>query len=82
MAGSPKKPIPSEAIVMPSWQAARYSSMRSIWTSVSAAPFLPSSRICSTRLSRARTSANSAATKKPLAATSTATPRRKRNSVI
>ncbi len=29
MAGSPMKPMPSEAIVMPSWQADRYSSMRS-----------------------------------------------------
>ena len=25
------KPMPIEAIVMPSWQAERYSSMRSIW---------------------------------------------------
>src|SRR5918999_6586376 len=82
IAGSPRKPMPSEAIVMPSWQAARYSSMRSICLSASAAPDLPSSRICSTRLSRARTSANSAATKKPLAATSRATPRRNKNSVI
>src|SRR5919106_5961088 len=82
IAGSPRKPMPSEAIVMPSWQAARYSSMRSIWWSASLAPRLPSSSICSTRPSRARTSANSAATKKPLAATSTATPKRRSSSVI
>ena len=70
-AGSPRKPMPSEAIVMPSWQAERYSSIWSICLSASAAPRLPSSRICSMRDWRARTSANSAATKKPLAATST-----------
>ena len=74
--------MPSEAIVMPSWQADRYSSMWSICASTSAAPRRPSSRICSTRPSRARTSANSAATKKPFAATSTTTPSRSRSSVI
>ena len=31
-AGSPRKPIPIEAIVIPSWQAERYSSMRSSCT--------------------------------------------------
>src|ERR671922_344571 len=81
IAGSPMKPMPREAIVMPSWHADRYSSMRSISCSASAAPFWPSSRICSTRLPRARTSANSAATKKPFRATSTATPRRRSSSV-
>ena len=33
--------MPSEVIVMPSWQADRYSSMRSICLSTSAAPRLP-----------------------------------------
>ena len=74
MAGSPMKPMPSEAIVMPSWQADRYSSMWSIWCAARRAPFLPSSASSSIFVPRARTSANSAATKKPLAATSTATP--------
>src|SRR5918992_3975869 len=82
IAGSPMKPMPSEAIVMPSWQADRYSSMRSICFSASAAPRAPSSRSASMRDSRVRTSANSAATKKPLAATSTATPKRRSSSVI
>ena len=31
MAGSPRKPMPSEAMVMPSWHAERYSSIASIW---------------------------------------------------
>jgi hypothetical protein len=75
------KPIPSEAMVMPSWQAERYSSMRSISCRARPAPRSPSSRICSSRLSRARTSANSAATKKPFAATSRATPIRRRSSI-
>jgi hypothetical protein len=44
------KPIPSDAIVIPSWQAERYRSIWSISRSASAAPRLPSSRICSTRL--------------------------------
>ena len=57
--------MPSEVIVMPSWQADRYSSIRSICLSTSAAPRRPSSRSCSTRPCEARTSANSAATKSP-----------------
>src|ERR687895_38260 len=56
--------------------------MRSICFSASAAPRAPSSRSASMRDSRVRTSANSAATKKPLAATSTATPKRRSSSVI
>src|SRR3954468_13252797 len=55
--------------------------MRSISYRARAAPRWPSSRICSTCDWRARTSANPPATKKPLTATSTRTPRRKRNSV-
>src|SRR5918999_2350551 len=56
--------------------------MRSICFSASAAPRAPSSRSASMRDSRVRTSANSAATKKPFAATSTATPKRRSSSVI
>src|SRR3954453_3320929 len=82
IAGSPRKPMPSEAIVMPSWQADRYSSMWSICVSSRPARLRPSCCICSTRLSRVRTRENSAATKKALAATSRRTPSRNRNSVI
>jgi hypothetical protein len=81
IAGSPMKPIPIEAIVIPSWQAERYSSILSSWSSASEAPRSPSSRSCSSRVSRARTSANSAATKKPFAATSTRTPSSSRSSI-
>ena len=49
IAGSPRKPMPSEVIVMPSWQADRYSSMCSICLRTSAAPRRPSSTSCSTR---------------------------------
>ena len=37
----------SDAMVMPSWQAERYSSMRSICLRASAAPRWPSSASCS-----------------------------------
>jgi hypothetical protein len=47
IAGSPRKPMPSEAIVMPSWQADRYSSIWSTCLSARAAPRTPSPRICS-----------------------------------
>ena len=43
IAGSPRKPMPSEVIVMPSWHADRYSSMCSICLRTSAAPRRPSS---------------------------------------
>src|SRR4051794_16759928 len=82
IAGSPRKPIPSEAIVMPSWHADRYSSMWSICRSTRLALRLPSSRSCSMRDSRVRTRGNSAATKTPFAATSTSTASRNSSSVI
>ena len=69
-AGSPRKPIPIEAIVIPSWQAERYSSMRSSWTSTRLARFEPSLASCSILPRLVRTSANSAATKTPLISTS------------
>ena len=83
IAGSPMKPMPSEAIVMPSWQADRYSSMRSICMRGQARPPRRPPRPSRPCLDvRARTRPNSAATKKPLAATSTATPSSRRSSVI
>src|SRR5262245_34391349 len=69
-AGSPRKPIPIEAIVIPTWQVERYSSMCSSWCRLRRAPPLPSSASCSIFCLRARTSANSAATKTPLISTS------------
>ncbi len=54
---------------MPSWHADRYSSMRSICFSASAAPRSPSSASCSILVRRERTSANSAATKNPFRST-------------
>ena len=41
IAGSPRKPMPSEAIVIPSWHADRYSSIWSTCLSASAAPRTP-----------------------------------------
>ncbi len=68
--GSPRKPIPIEAIVMPIWQAESDSSIWSSCSIASSAPLSPSSASCSIRPRRLRTSANSPATKKPLIATS------------
>src|ERR1051325_3333709 len=78
MAGSPRKPMPSEASVMPNWHALRYS-LRSSWSSSArCAPALPlSARSCNEdRLERTRP--NSAATKKPFMAIRTATARSSR----
>src|SRR5512132_2266000 len=74
--------MPSEAIVIPSWQADRYSSIRSSWESSNPARRRPSCCICSMRLSRVRTSENSAATKKAFAQTSSRTPSRNSSWVI
>ena len=70
-AGSPRKPMPSEVNVMPSWhdgevlrQVVELAQQRA------PAPRMPSSAISSMRERRMRTSANSAATKKPLSRTS------------
>ena len=69
-AGSPRKPIPIEAIVIPTWQADSDSSIVSICSSACAAPASPSRASVSIRPLRVRTSANSAATKSPLRSTS------------
>ena len=58
IAGSPRKPIPIEAIVIPSWQAERYSSMRSSCTSTRLARFGPrwrAARSCRAACAPART---------------------------
>ena len=68
--GSPRKPIPIEAIVIPIWQAESDSSILSSCSTTASAPLSPSSASCSILPRRLRTSANSAATKKPLTATS------------
>src|SRR6201992_3321204 len=67
-AGWPRKPMPSEAIVMPIWLVATNSSTRSSCSSARVDPRTPSSRSCSSRARRERTTANSAATKKLLTA--------------
>src|SRR3954452_2465184 len=65
--------MPSEASVMPNWQAERYWLRSSCSDSARAAPALPSSaRSCSEERFE-RTRPNSAATKKPLTAMRTAT---------
>ena len=69
--GSPRNPMPIEAIVIPTWQADRDSSILSSCSTTAAAPDSPSSASCSILPRRLRTSANSAATKKPLIATRT-----------
>ena len=67
--GSPSAPRASDAIVMPSWQAARYSSRWAACRRASRARDEPSS---ASRCGRTETSANSAATKNPLISTSRA----------
>ena len=67
--GSPRNPIPIEAIVIPTWQAESDSSILSSCSITASAPASPSSASASTLPRRLRTSANSAATKKPLIAT-------------
>src|SRR6266511_4116124 len=75
---SAMKPIPIEAIVIPTWQAERYSSIRSICPSACWAPRVPSSASASSRDLRERTSANSAATNRPLTSTSRSRKTRRR----
>jgi hypothetical protein len=80
-AASPRKPMPIEASVIPTWQVERYSSILSTSSSARSTPRAPSSFSASSLSRRARTSANSAATKKPFSATSTTTASRNRASV-
>jgi hypothetical protein len=70
-AGVASAPIAIEVIVTPIWTAEMYSLMRSSWCRAKAAPREPSSFISSRRARLDRTSAYSAATKKPLIATKT-----------
>ena len=65
--------MPSEASVMPNWQADRYWLRSSCWRAARAAPRRPSRACSSSRPRFARTSANSAATKNPFTSTSTRT---------
>src|SRR2546421_527603 len=67
--------MPIEAKVIPTWQAAMYSSIRSICPRTCAAPDAPSFSSASRRSTRDRTSAYSAATKNALSAISAGTPR-------
>src|SRR5262249_40554203 len=64
--GSIRAPMPIEAIVIPTWQADRYSSISASSESTIEARLLPWEASCSSRDRRDRTSANSAATKTPL----------------
>src|SRR4051794_19603130 len=73
--GSPTAPKPIEAIVIPTWQAAMYSSIESISRLKSAAPLSPRSTAASTRSGRTRTSEYSAATKNAFIAISAKTAR-------
>jgi hypothetical protein len=70
-AGSPRKPMPIEATVIPTWHADSASEMSSSWRTTLAAALSPSAASCSIRARLTRTSANSAATKKPFSAIST-----------
>ena len=73
IAGSPIQPRPSDARVIPSWQAERYA-FRFCSSCINLlAARLPWFASVSIRDERTPTSANSAATKKPLAATSNKT---------
>ena len=66
--------MPSEASVMPNWQADRYSLMSSSCLTTSCARAVAlRGHLLDACARRARTSANSAATKKPLAKISTTT---------
>jgi hypothetical protein len=71
--GSPIQPRASEQRVTPSWTAGRKPSRSRCRRRTEAAPGMPAAIICSTRVSRMETRANSAATKKPLARMSRAT---------
>src|SRR5213082_1442880 len=67
--------MPIEAKVIPTWQAAMYSSMWSICRRACATPDAPSFSSASRRSTRERTSAYSAATKNAFSAISAGTPR-------
>src|SRR3954468_8365918 len=78
IAGSPRKPRPSEVSVMPTCAADRYRDRLFIMFTAVAAPRLPrSASVCRCAL-RERTRANSAATKNALRRTRTRTARRSR----
>src|ERR1700752_2717025 len=73
MAGSPIQPRASDASVIPSWQEER-NELRLLSNSNNHFPLrLPAAASVSIREERTPTSANSAATKKPFAATSSKT---------
>src|SRR3954471_2679002 len=72
--------MPIEAKVIPTWHAAMYSSMCSIWRSASFAPRSPSLVIAWMRSSRERTRAYSVATKNAFIRTSAGTPTRRTTS--
>ena len=78
IAGSPRKPIPIEARVIPNWHAASDSSILSSCSSACSAPASPRFASSSIRPLRVRTRANSAATKSPLIRTSAISRTRKR----
>src|SRR4051812_12857369 len=69
--------MPIDASVMPTWHAAMYSSIRSIWRSASAAPLAPSLESAWMRSSRERTIEYSAATKNAFIRMSAGTPSRR-----
>ena len=71
--GSPIQPRASEQRVTPSWTAGRKSSRSRCRRRTARAPGTPAASICSMRVSRMETRANSAATKKALARMSMAT---------
>lgn len=72
-AGFPIQPSPREARVMPSWVAEMYRSREAMALRARAALRSPSRACSSSRVRRAPTRANSAATKKALASTSSTT---------
>src|SRR3712207_5911798 len=78
-AGSPTQPRPREATVIPTWQTERLASRSRRASCTTRARALPSCSSCTMRDSRTRTRANSAATKKPLRATSTSATKRLSN---
>ena len=77
IAGSPRKPMPIEARVIPTWHAASDSSIVSICSRACSAPDSPSLASASILPLRVRTSANSAATNTPLRSTSRSSRTRK-----
>src|SRR5213594_649796 len=73
--GSPTQPRPRLARVMPNWQALKEASRLAITRRATFAPRCPLSMRGESCVSRIFTSANSAATKKPLSSTSATTAR-------